>query len=90
MARLQQAVADTLRVHPLFAGVAGASIGLAMFPQDAFETSTLIGNGGPADVPEQASRKAAHAGEPWARGDVGDERQTPAATPSQRRVQRAK
>ena len=40
--RLQQAITDTLAVHPQFAGMAGASIGLAMFPQDADEKEALI------------------------------------------------
>ena len=40
--RLQRAIADTLAVHPLFAGVAGASIGLSVFPADASDADTLI------------------------------------------------
>ena len=40
--RLQQAITDTLAVHPQFAGMAGASIGLAMFPQDAEDKDALI------------------------------------------------
>ena len=40
--RLQQAITDTLAVHPQFAGMAGASIGLAMFPQDADDKDALI------------------------------------------------
>lgn len=41
-ARLQRAIADTLAVHPLFADVAGASIGLSVFPHDASEPDELI------------------------------------------------
>ena len=40
--RLQQAITDTLAVHPQFAGMTGASIGLAMFPQDADDKDALI------------------------------------------------
>jgi len=40
--RLQQAITDTLAVHPQFAGMAGASIGLAMFPEDADNKDALI------------------------------------------------
>lgn len=40
--RLQRAIADTLAVHPLFGGVAGASIGLSAFPADASDADTLI------------------------------------------------
>ncbi len=41
-ARLQAAVTEMLTAHPVFAGAAGASIGLAMFPQDAEDKDVLI------------------------------------------------
>ena len=40
--RLQQAITDSLAVHPQLSGMAGASIGLAMFPQDADDKDALI------------------------------------------------
>ena len=42
-ARLQAAVADALAAHPRFAGAAGVSIGLAVFPQDGADKDALIG-----------------------------------------------
>ncbi len=40
--RLQAAITETLAVHSKFAGVAGASIGMAMFPEDADDKEALI------------------------------------------------
>ena len=42
MRRFQQAIEDACAVHPRFAGVAGVSAGLSVFPDDAHDAPTLI------------------------------------------------
>ena len=59
--RLQQAIADTLAVHPQFAGMAGASIGLAMFPQDADDKDALIARADQEMYRDKQARRSAPA-----------------------------
>ena len=42
MRRFQQAIEDALAIHARFAGVAGVSVGLSVFPDDAHDAPTLI------------------------------------------------
>lgn len=63
MARLQQSVADALAVHPQFAGMGvGVSIGLALFPDDSLDASTLIDIADREMYADKRRRKAARDG----------------------------
>lgn len=60
MARLQQAVADTIAVHPQLRQMgAGASVGLAMFPEDACDAGALIGLADRQMYADKRARKCA-------------------------------
>jgi len=60
--RLQQAITDALAAHPQFAGVAGASIGLAMFPQDADDKDALIALADRQMYADKEARRAERSG----------------------------
>ena len=57
--RLQAAIMDTLAAHSQFVGIAGASIGLAMFPQDADDKEALIAFADKKMYQDKQARRAA-------------------------------
>lgn len=58
LARLRESVADALDAHPQFAGLAGASIGLAVFPEDADDKDALIAGADREMYRDKQTRKA--------------------------------
>lgn len=59
LARLRESITDALDTHPQFAGMAGASIGLATYPQDAVGQDSLIACADRGMYADKQARRAA-------------------------------
>ena len=63
MCRLQRSIADSLAVHPRFGGLAGVSVGLAVYPEDAHDPQRLIEIADRQMYHNKRARKAARSDE---------------------------